>query len=87
MPATFGRLRFRFVGSPDHVVEAAIALLSYDMDEERGFNKQVSGSPVEPAKSNGFLSEPVLLAPLSAERWMTACKFSLQTPTVQKARG
>lgn len=52
-------------GSPDHVVEAAIALLSYDMDEERGFNKQVSGSPVEPAKSNGFLSEPVLLAPLN----------------------
>jgi len=51
-------------GSPDHVVEFAIALVSYDMDEERGLNKQVSGSPAMSAKSDGFLSNPVLLAPL-----------------------
>jgi hypothetical protein len=51
-------------GSPDHVVEVAIALVSYDMDEERGLNKQVSGSPAMSAKSDGFLSNPVLLAPL-----------------------
>ena len=51
-------------GSPDHVVEVAIALVSYDMDEESGFEARVSGAPDFPSKSGGFLSEPELLAPL-----------------------
>ena len=56
-----------FWGSPNHVVEVAIALVAYDMDEEDGFNVKVAGSGDETQKSVGLLSDPVVLAPLNDE--------------------